>query len=313
MDGDVFDSVAWRDTKCALKGKLRMRQLWYGKQGASTCATRDRWSPVGQPAQISWIDDITIKLVHSDGALLPPGPPPAQVFQSLEARPHSWGGEWMWDDFRAPDNTTWVATALEAGILVCVIGGSYNKSKALDISSTGWIIHDKASSRQIRGSFVEQSPETSSYRGELLGMLAIHLVLLTIDEQYGIEGLESQVYCDNKGVLFTFVKSHKHVPAEKANSDILCILRRLQGLTKSVIKHKYIKDHQDDNTRRDRLILEAHLKCICDEIAKQGTVQAMINTVQGPREGGRYQPLPKEVASVYIGEDKQTSDLIKSL
>ncbi len=31
MDGDVFDSVAWRDTELALKGKPRMYQLWYGK------------------------------------------------------------------------------------------------------------------------------------------------------------------------------------------------------------------------------------------------------------------------------------------
>ncbi len=52
-------------------------------------------------------------------------------------------------------------------------------------------------------------------------MLAIHLVLLVIKEQYGTEGLESQVYCDNKGALYTFGKQHTQVLEGKANSDIL--------------------------------------------------------------------------------------------
>ncbi len=43
-----------------------------------------------------------------------------------------------------------------------------------DISSVGWIIHDRASNKQIKGLFAEQSPDASSYKGELMGMLVIH-------------------------------------------------------------------------------------------------------------------------------------------
>ena len=66
----------------------------------------------------------------------------------------------MWDDFRGPNNTTWVAIALKAGTLVCVTDGSYNKYRALDISGIGRIIYDKVTRRQIQGSFVERFPDT---------------------------------------------------------------------------------------------------------------------------------------------------------
>ena len=144
-------------------------------------------------------------------------------------------------------------------------------------------------------------------------MLAIHLVLLAIEEQYGTKGRNSQVFCDNKGALFTFGKTHKRVPAGMANSDILRVLRSVKSLTKSILKHKHVKAHQDDVVRRGRLALEARLNCICDDMAKLATVRAMINKVQGPRMDNPRQPLPKEAARVYIGEDKQTSALIKSL
>ena len=42
----------------------------------------------------------------------------------------------------------------------------------------------------------------SSYRGELLGMLAIHLFLLATKEHYMVSGDSNQVFCDKLG-LFT--------------------------------------------------------------------------------------------------------------
>ena len=52
----------------------------------------------------------------------------------------------------------------------------------------------------------------SSYRGELLGMLAIYLILYAIEEYYEVTG-GTDILCDNKGALYTFQKKSKRIPA----------------------------------------------------------------------------------------------------
>ncbi len=79
-------------------------------------------------------------------------------------------------------------------------------------------------------------------------MLAIHLVLLAIEEQYSMQGSDSKIFCNNKGTLYTFGKMHNRVPAEKNNSDILRVLRSIKSLTKSTIQHKHVRARQDDTT-----------------------------------------------------------------
>ena len=61
----------------------------------------------------------------------------------------------------------------------------------------------------MRGAFAERSNSASSYRGELLGMLAIHLFLLAVEERGGLDGGTAEVHCDNKGAIYTFDKEGK--------------------------------------------------------------------------------------------------------
>ena len=97
--------------------------------------------------------------------------------QSFLERLKSWGGEWMWEglQLRDDDDISWVAESLKNKSIVCVTDGSYMKDVAPDICSVGWVLLRKQSGRRILGHFVERSPDTSSYRGELLGMLVIRL------------------------------------------------------------------------------------------------------------------------------------------
>ena len=71
------------------------------------------------------------------------------------------------------------------GNLVCVTDGSYMKKRAKNVCSAGWILACRVTKRQIGGTFVEISPSADSYRGELLGMLAILTLYLAVSTGSG--------------------------------------------------------------------------------------------------------------------------------
>ena len=114
----------------------------------------------------------------------------------------------MWSGLNLDCDTTWLAQALAAGTLVCVTDGSYDRRKAKDLSGAGYVIYCTASGKKITGSLVERSEDASSYRGELLGMLAIHLLLHAVKTFYHSSGDGTKIYCDNKGAIYTFSKQH---------------------------------------------------------------------------------------------------------
>ena len=121
----------------------------------------------------------------------------------------------MWEGLRLNEKPEWVAECLRNGTLVCVTDGSYIKKSAPDLCSAGWVLACKRTRRYIRGTLVERSPWANSYRGELLGMLAIRLFLLAVEEYHEVVSSGTQAYCDCKGVITTFEKKEKRVPTGK--------------------------------------------------------------------------------------------------
>ena len=77
------------------------------------------------------------------------------------------------------------------------------------------------------------SPSADSYRGEILGMLAIRLFLLAVKEFYGTVTTSNDICCDNKGALYTFERKSKRVPSGKANTDIQRVLRTVKSRCKA--------------------------------------------------------------------------------
>ena len=73
----------------------------------------------------------------------------------------------------------------------------------------------RESKKWITGSFTERSASASSYRWELLGMLAIHLLLLATEKLYGVDGSSTRILCDNKGALTTFARKEKQISPRK--------------------------------------------------------------------------------------------------
>jgi len=112
------------------------------------------------------------------------GPPLASsssVTQSFWTHLRSMGGEWMWEHIVEGDiEVGWVWDALANGMFLAVTDGSYNREKAPTVSGSGWIIVCSACHRTLRGSFFKVSHSAGSYRGKLLGLVAIHTFTIAI-------------------------------------------------------------------------------------------------------------------------------------
>ena len=97
----------------------------------------------------------------------------------------SYGGAWMWDNLQMPTDTGWTKAGPRNRTLLCVTGGSYTRHVYPDISEAGWIIQCRATGIEVKGSFAERLAAASSYRGKMMGMLAIHVFLLAVEEFHG--------------------------------------------------------------------------------------------------------------------------------
>ena len=84
----------------------------------------------------------------------------------------------MWEHIVEGDiNADWIRDALANGTFLTVTDGSYDRETAPTVSGSGWMIVCTACQRTLWGSFIEVSWSAGSYRGELLGLVAINMLL----------------------------------------------------------------------------------------------------------------------------------------
>ena len=77
------------------------------------------------------------------------------------------------------DNEDWIKSATGNNSLICVTDGSFMKKIVQDWCSAEFILECKDNRGRIVGLFSEASRIADAYRGELLGLMAIHLILLS--------------------------------------------------------------------------------------------------------------------------------------
>jgi hypothetical protein len=109
------------------------------------------------------------------------------------------GGEWMWENVSGNiRDVEWVATAMEQGTAVVASDGSFNPKQSTQVCSAGWIVYCRKTKRRIKSSMFEISVDAGSYRGELLGLVAVHTFAIAISIYYKVNKGEVQVICDSK-------------------------------------------------------------------------------------------------------------------
>jgi hypothetical protein len=120
------------------------------------------------------------------------------------------------------------------------------------------------------GSFTERSADACAYRGELMGLMAIHLILRATNVAYPGTGGSLKIYSDCNGAL----NMVKHIPTPRLpnqckHADILKnILIHCQDLSFERSFH-HVKAHQDDDIPFHLLDRPSQLNCMMDELAKR--------------------------------------------
>ncbi len=131
-------------------------------------------------------------------AYLPIRPvPPANFLNVL----HGWGQTWIWDNLKVTGGTNWIAQAISEHSLLAVTDGSYIKEHYHDLCSVAFVLECMQGQGRAIGAFPEASAEDNAYQGELLGLMAVHLLLLAVNTlSPGLRG-RVKIYSDCLGAL----------------------------------------------------------------------------------------------------------------
>lgn len=216
----------------------------------------------------------------------------------------------MWEHLEGKHtDMSWINRAMLNNTAIMVTDGSYNK-RAPTISGAGWLLACTQSHLMVRGSFYEESQTASSYRGELLGLTAIHHLAAFALEFYGHTEATGSIHCNNKGALHQASLKRKRVRMGCKHSDLLQNLRYTKSKHNFITTYTHVKAHQDDIYSFKDLPLVQQFNVICDTLAKQAVQAAM--TKSSTRDA-LQQLLPCEQAALIVGGQKQTTDISTDL
>ncbi len=210
----------------------------------------------------------------------------------------------MWSGITLRGTFDNVLASVRDGIAEWVTDGSFDRKRAPSISSAGWIIFCPTTKSYLRGAFYEVSPDASAYRGELLGLTALHLLALAMKLHYNIDSKMGKIHCDNERALGRASFYRRRIPPGSKHGDILRLLRNIKNVLGHAFTYHHIYGHADRTKRWDRLTLIEKLNCLCDGWAKGARYEG----TTAPRDA-TTQVLPRERSAVFINGVKQTSDL----
>ncbi len=233
-------------------------------------------------------------LVHA------PAPPPIpQTFLDVL---HSWGNTWLWNNLSISGGVNWLQDAIKEDTLVAVTDGLYIHKLYPNLCSAVFVLECAKGRGQMIGSFSESLMVANAYRGEILGFIAIHLILLSINKINCNQSVGVEIVSDCLGALkrVTSLLSYR-IPSRYQHSDILKnLLVNCRDLS-FTLHYSHVKAHQDDSKFFKNLSRKAQLNCIYINTAKQHIV---INREEGPTTG---QMFPLKPIGIFIKGEKLTS------
>ncbi len=94
----------------------------------------------------------------------------------------SWGNTWLWEHLTITGGELWIHQSIAKGMLVAVTDGSYMQELYPNICSAAFVLECSKRQGRIYGTFTEATNVANAYQGELLGLMAIHLILLSVNK-----------------------------------------------------------------------------------------------------------------------------------
>ena len=138
-----------------------------------TCSRID--IPLNECGKICLIKDeaLAVKSIISHT----PRPPTQATLSTFWEVIRGLGNAWMWDNLAIKGDLDWIAALIADNSCVAVTDGSYIKDLYPYLNSAAFVLECSKGRGRLMGSFVKSTPNAGSYHGELLGLMAIHLIL----------------------------------------------------------------------------------------------------------------------------------------
>lgn len=210
---------------------------------------------------------------------------------------------WFWHKCSGLSNSAWVADALANSTLISVTDGSHMRNLDSTATSMAYTLMCTSSGHTIMGSFAKTSNDVSAYKGELLGLLAIHLLLEQAQSIYGTSPLPTHLYSKCQSAINKINQlSPNQISTKLQQFDILKLLSLARLQMGAPPKLLHVRTHQDDHSSFQSLSLPAQLNCKCDSTAKRHLLWYIY---QGHKCQYR---LPLELITVFVATQKATMD-----
>jgi hypothetical protein len=213
----------------------------------------------------------------------------------------------MWDYIQEGEaNVSWISVALTAGTVIGVTDGFYDRVRTGTVSGSGWIICCTKTKQLLWGSFYKILPKAGSYRGELLGLVALHTLIVAVAKHFQLTTAVWKICCDNISALGQAGKAQKRVSAGMIHSDLHQVIQTLKCSFQMDMKYSHVRAHQDRILPWSMLTLEQQLNVICDSLADKAVAQYL---AQGAARDNGPQLLPLKKAAVVLEGVKLTTDI----
>jgi hypothetical protein len=219
------------------------------------------------------------------------------------------------DNLQIDGDGEWLVPALLNGSLIICNDGSYMPKLSKEACSGAFILHCQDTKQEIKGCFVDHSPNSDNYRGELLGGVGSLLVLKTaLSNHHSLSQatarlrlLSQSILCDNKGVISHGNEPSTALRSEQAQADLIRLLKSYALDLPCKIEWVHVKGHADDNIPFELLTLPQQLNVRCDKLAKKH----LIDTIA---DGNYIDPVfPDENITVHINTAKVSSSVKKAI
>ena len=164
----------------------------------------------------------------------------------------------------------WIEKAISNRSCVAVTNGYYMRELYPNVCSTALIFECTNGTGRLIGSFPETTVSENEYLGDILGLMAIHLILRSINEMApALSGLVT-IISDCLGAIGKVAHLPPHrIPSRCKHLDILKnILVSCCNLTfQRMFEH--VDAHQDDRGSYESITQPEQLNCLMDGKAKQ--------------------------------------------
>ena len=158
-----------------------------------------------------------------------------------------WGCTWRWNSLLLAGDEKWIEDTIAGISCMAVKHESYIREPHPDICSAAFIPGYSKGWSKLVGLFPEKTKLANAYRGKLLGIMAIHLIMLSVNKvNLTLNGLV-YIFSDCLGVLdwVEYFPPHQ-IPSRCKHSDILKNILVNCSDFKFCCLFSHVKAHQDD-------------------------------------------------------------------